>query len=249
MRKVLGLLSAILLSPVAAAQTSPGVYISGATGANFLETLQSSEATTRIGTEAGPMGLGAIGWSFGNGLRTEIEGSYRSSDLNGTSTRRVNGELLPLSETNGSAGIPAVMANAKYDLPDQQFALPVQPYIGGGVGYGWLNFDNAAGQGFAKFHLPRNNTFSGPDSVSFGNDGAFAYQAIVGASMPLGAVPNLDITFEYRFFGMASDIPVARVATDGFRVNGAIPSSVTRNSFEVHDHSIAIGLRYAFGAL
>jgi len=250
MHKFLLLPCVILFPSVAIAQTAEGLYVGGATGVNFLETLQSSEATTKIGTEAGPMGWGAVGWSFGNGLRAEVEGSYRSSDLDGISTRRVNGALLPLSETNGSAGIPAFTVNAKYDLPVPPFAIPVQPYIGGGVGYGWLNFDKAAGHGFGRFHLPGNNTFSAPDIVSFGNDGAFAYQAIVGASVPLGAVPNLDMTFEYRFFGMArADIPVTRVGTTGLRVNGTLLANVTRNGFEVHDHAIAIGLRYTFGAL
>jgi hypothetical protein len=30
--------------------------------------------------------------------------------------------------------------------------------------------------------------------------------------------------------------------------NGAVPSSATRNGFEVHDNAIALGVRYAFGA-
>src|ERR1700761_67063 len=117
MRKLLFLIYVILFPCVAAAQTTQGLYIDGATGANFPDTLQSSQATTRIDTDTGPLGLGSVGWGFGNGLRTEIEGSYRSGDIDGISTRRVNGALLPLANTDGSAGVPAVMVNVAYDLP------------------------------------------------------------------------------------------------------------------------------------
>jgi OOP family OmpA-OmpF porin len=240
----------ILLPAVAVAQPVQGLYIAGATGVNFMDSLQSSQASTRIDTSAGPMGLGAVGWGFGDGLRAEIEGSYRSSDIDGISTRRVTGALLPLTNTSGNAGTSAVMVNADYDIPVQPFGLPIQPYIGGGVGYGWLDFGNAGGHGFAKFRLPGNNIFSAPDLVSFGNGGAFAYQAILGASLPLSMLPGLDLTVEYRFFGMArADVPISRVSTTGLVVNGAIPSSATRNGFDVQDNAIAFGLRYAFGAL
>jgi OOP family OmpA-OmpF porin len=247
----LSILTVVTLLPIAAAaQSAQGLYVSGTTGVNFLDTLQSSQATTRIDTGAGPMGLGAVGWGFGDGLRAEIEGSYRSSDIDGISTRRVNGALLPLTDTSGNAGTSAVMVNVEYDIPVQPLGLSIQPYIGGGVGYGWLDFDNAGGHGFAKFRLPENNTVSEPDLVSFGSGGAFAYQAIVGASLPLSMLPGLDLTVEYRYFGMArADVSVSRVSTTGLVVNGAIPSSHTNNGFEVHDNAIAFGVRYAFGAL
>ena len=250
MFKLSSLIYVILLPITAAAQPIQGLYISGATGVNFLDTLQSSQATTRIDTGAGPMGLGAVGWGFGEGLRAEIEGSYRSSDIGGISTRRVNGALLPLTDTSGNAGTSAVMVNVDYDIPVQPLGLPIQPYIGGGVGYGWLDFGNAGGNGFAKFNLPHHNTFSSPDLVSYGSGGALAYQAIIGASLPLSMLPGLDFTLEYRFFGTErTDIPVSRVSTVGTSVNGAIPSSHARNGFEVHDNAIAFGVRYAFGAL
>ena len=250
MFKVPLLAMVIVLPATAIAQPIQGLYVAGATGPNFMDSLQSSQATTRIDSGAGPMGLGAVGWGFGDGLRAEIEGSYRSSDIDGISTRRVNGTLAPLADTSGNIGTAAVMANVAYDIPVQPFGLPVQPYIGGGVGYGWLDFDNAGGNGFTKFRLPEHNTYSGQDLVSFGSGGAFAYQAIVGASLPLSMLPGLDLTLEYRFFGMArADIPVSRVATGNFVINGAIPSSHTHNGFEVHNNTLAVGLRYAFDAL
>jgi OmpA-OmpF porin, OOP family len=140
----------------------------------------------KIDTDLGPLGVIALGWGFGNGLRAEIEGSYRSNGISSIATLRTNGRTLPLTNASGSAETYAVMANFAFDIPVHRFGWPVQPYIGAGVGYGWLNFNNAQGNGTTTFHLPDDNTFGpGPDLVSFGSAGAFAYQAIVGMSLPL----------------------------------------------------------------
>ena len=247
----LPLLTALLLLPVVAtAQSVSGPYISGSVGANFAGSLSSSNETTQIDTNPGPLGVAAVGWGFGNGLRAEIEGSYRSNGVAGISTRRGNGLLEPLTNTDGSPATEAVMANLVYDLPLPDFGLPVHPYIGAGLGYGWLRFDNAGGNGRAQFPAPGNNTVSSPDAVSFGSAGALAYQAIVGVSVPLSVLPGLDATLEYRFFGMArADVPVSRIATGGNTVNGVVPSLETRNGFETRDNAVLIGLRYAFDAL
>ncbi len=39
------------------------------------------------------------------------------------------------------------MFNVAYDMPSQP--LGIQPYIGAGVGYTWLDTGNAQGSGFA----------------------------------------------------------------------------------------------------
>ena len=67
--------------------------------------------TPQRSTDTGPLGVAAIGWGFGNGLRAEIEGSYRSNSISGISTLRGNGQTLPLSNVRGSAQTYAVMAN------------------------------------------------------------------------------------------------------------------------------------------
>ena len=156
---------------------------------------------------------------------------------------------MPLANVSGSVRTYAAMANIAYDIPVRPFGLPVQPYVGAGVGYAWLNMDNASGNGLSTFHLPNNNTFTSPDLVSFGSAGAFAYQAMAGVSLPISALPGLQVTLEYRFFGTArADVPVNRVSTAGDMVNGVVPSSSTHNGFEVLDNAVLIGLRYSFGA-
>jgi len=61
--------------------------------------------------------------------------------------------------------------------------------------------------------------------------GSFAYQGIVGAAFPLDAAPGLAITAEYRFMGLT-----------GTRTYGAVQST------DNYNHSLLLGVRYAFGA-
>jgi OmpA-OmpF porin, OOP family len=98
------------------------------------------------------------------------------------------------------------MVNVLYDFTT--ISPMVVPYAGVGVGYQWANI------------------------TDFGTKGSFAYQAILGAAIPIPAVPGLAVTGEYRFMGLAGNRDY-----DG----GATAS----NEF---NHSILIGLRYAFWA-
>jgi len=140
------------------------------------------------------------------------------------------------------------MANIAYDIPFHPFGWPLTPYVGAGVGYGWLDFGNAGGNEPVVIHLPNQNTYNGPGAVSYGSAGAFAYQAIVGASVPISIIPGLEATLEYRFFGMArADVPTSAVATNGQIINGATPAGHAHRGFETVDNSVVIGLRYHFG--
>jgi OmpA-OmpF porin, OOP family len=237
----------MFLPATAVAQPIQGLYISGDLGANFVGMLESSQKNTRIYTNTGPVGLAALGWGFGNGLRVEVEGSDRSNGISGIFTLRDNGLFRPLSNVNGSVRTYAVMANAAYDIPLRPFGL--QPYFGAGVGYGWLSLNNARGDGDATLALPDDYFFgSTPVAVTFGTAGAFAYQAIAGVSLPLPGVAGLSVTLEYRYFGMArANETVTRTAITTQLVNGAIPSEQRSNGFTVGDNAVLIGLRYSFG--
>jgi opacity protein-like surface antigen len=140
------------------------------------------------------------------------------------------------------------MANVLYDLPVQRYVGVLQPYVGAGVGYGWLDFNRVGGIGRGTFRLPQDNTFTGPDVVRFGTGGAFAYQVIAGAAYPLSKLPGVKLTAEYRFFGATrADVPVSRIASGGILVNGAVPAASTHNGFAAADNIIMLGLRYNFG--
>jgi hypothetical protein len=236
-----------LLLPVGAmAQPVQGLYIGAGVGANFAGSPESADATTKLTTKAGVAGLGALGWGFGNGLRAELEGSDHSFSIGGVSTLRTNGLLEPLTNVTGGASVPAIMGNLAYDIPVR--GLPVQPYFGGGVGYGWFDLNGVHGNGNSIIRLPDNNTARGPSIESFGTAGGFAYQAIAGLSLPVRSVAGLQLTLEYRFFGLArTDVPLTRTLTGNNRVNGVIPSATTHDGFTLADNAILIGVRYAFG--
>jgi OmpA-OmpF porin, OOP family len=242
------LVSAVMLPIVAMAQSLPGPYVSVSAGPGFAGNMSSAARNTEIDTKTGLAGLVGAGWAFGNGLRAEIEGSYRSNNVSNILTRRVNGLLVPLSGVDDSAKAYGVMANIAYDIPFRPFSLPIQPYLGAGLGLNKLDFGNGGGGGIAIFNVGNGNTVISPVNVRFGSADAFAYQGMAGFSMPVSAVPGLEATLEYRYFGTAqANVPVNRVSSTGVMVNGQLLSEQTHNGFQVSDQSILFGLRYSFG--
>jgi OmpA-OmpF porin, OOP family len=130
MRRAL-LAASVLFFPLAAtAQPIAGLYVGAGGGANFLEDqrirgafLGSANVTPPGATTSfrtGYVGLGSVGWGFGNGVRVEIEGSYRANDVD--SGASVSGK----DQSYGA------MANALFDL---DIGSPyVFPYLGAGAG-------------------------------------------------------------------------------------------------------------------
>ena len=218
------LLAATLLSLPMAAQAQGwdprvrGVYVGAGLGANYLQ--GSSDAGLDIGFEWGWAGALSVGYGFGNGLRLEVEGSYRTNDVDVIK----NGGRF--ARTGGSAQSYGAMFNALYD-----FNLGmVAPYVGAGVGYQIHNYDSVRGTAANGSRLDID-----------GDEGNFAYQAIVGAAFPIQSVPGLAITAEYRFMGtLGHDIDGTVTAANGAR---------SRGTFEADNfnHSIMFGVRYNFG--
>jgi len=218
------LLAATMMTlPLAAvhAQAIDGPYIAGGAGINFLQdqnprlALPGGVVTTGHSQSGiGPAAVLSMGWGFGNGLRAEVEGNFRRN-----STTTPNGGELKYG----------TMANVIYDF----VGLPiVQPYFGVGAGYQWAIEQKPHGVGLGY-------TYAGPSSTR----GAFAYQAILGMSYPIEAVPGLAVTSEYRFMGLAGSRSYGVNVTPaaGPIGHGALTPQKDFN------HSILIGLRYAFG--
>src|SRR4051812_23750786 len=128
LRKAL-LAATVLALPVAAqAQPVSGLYIGAGAGMNFLQNIEDNSTKT-ITKQPGFVGLGSLGYGFGNGLRAEIEGNYRQNDIDKIKT---GGRT-----TSGSAGYIeqyGVMGNLLYDI---DLGLPFTPYLGVGAGYSW----------------------------------------------------------------------------------------------------------------
>ena len=236
--------------PLSAREPVTGLYVGGGAGANWLQgsnlTAQGGNAryfdgvpASRQGNidfETGFAGAVAIGWGFGNGLRTEIEGNYRYNNID-----KIGGFPGPRASSafrnhDGDVSQYGVMANLYYDFQLPAFfptmPIPFVPYIGGGVGYVWNDVDGVTGT-----RLPAGNTVRIDDTR-----GRFAFQGIAGAAFPIVAVPGLALTVEYRYMGSLQG------RYDG-RVTSPTGATVSTGRFEIdqlQNHSAMLGLRYAF---
>lgn len=246
----------VVCGGAAIAQSPAGFYVSGAAGLNLDRTSTGKSGRFQILTHPGALGTAAIGYAFGNGLRAELEGDYRSNDLSAINTHRLNGRLLPLHGTAGAARGHAFMANAFYDL-SVTWALPFTPYIGVGAGYDRYDLDSATGSEPFAFPLPPlpggfqnanpvppilqvNNYIVRRSSVRFGAANVFAYQAIAGAAFPIAAVPGLAATLEYRYFGTAhGPVPIQYRA-----VPPATLGAYGKANLAMSSNSLQFGLRY-----
>jgi outer membrane protein OmpA-like peptidoglycan-associated protein len=241
LKKALLAATVIALPLSAQAQPVSGFYIGAGAGINWMsETDLTTKGpvantfaggTTTKGTaefSAGWVGVLSLGYGFGNGVRAEVEGSYRQQGIDGVSG--FPSVPRPL-RTGGDVNSYGVMANVLYDfdLGPGSFLIP---YIGAGIGYQVLDYSGVRVTGPA-----------GNNITLDGDNGAFAWQGIVGAAFPIAAVPGLAVTLEYRY--MASQtVDVDAIARN---VNAVQPN--TRGAVEVDNvnNSLLLGIRYAFG--
>jgi outer membrane protein OmpA-like peptidoglycan-associated protein len=246
----------ILAIPLAArAQPVTGPYVSLGVGWNYLQSQEIkgvSTDTTQFGNVgrsvnnkninfgSGVVGLGAVGWGFGNGIRVEVEGNYRYNSTN----QYGNGSNLNTSRSfvaeSGGESKAGVMVNALYDFTDL-IQPGITPYLGAGVGWQSITGGKTTVQGLAP-----GGVWVGQPFVlrSSGNQDAFAYQAIVGVSYTLASVdPGLALTLEYRFFGVGGDKSFTGdiIAPNGRQTPAKIGTGPEYN------HAIIFGARYAFG--
>ena len=256
------LAATVLVAPVAAkAQAISGLYIGAGAGVNFMgdqkatsisypnlfggaTVLGTGFAGSKIRTDAGFAGVVSLGYGLGNGLRFEIEGGYRQNKFYRASN---NGAV---ASAGGDEMKYSGMLNALYDFDISALtgtAFPIMPYVGLGAGYAWAQHKNARFYGntgpLVGFPGGFNNQLRTNDG-----EGAFAYQAILGAAFPIAAVPGLALTLEYRFMGLAGD----RKYNYQYLTPAPFPvGTATRANIKFEDdynHSVMVGVRYAFNA-
>jgi outer membrane protein OmpA-like peptidoglycan-associated protein len=235
------ILAATAMSSPMLAQAQPvtGLYIGAGAGVNWVNrpsrvdlsvgSLTTSDAG-KVNFYTGWTGVASIGWGFGNGFRAEVEGNYRSNEID--SIRGFG--LAPVGRVGGFQSTYGVMGNVFYDFDFANFGLGqsiFQPYVGVGAGYAWTNWRNARG-----VSVPTGLALNIDDT-----EGQFAYQGIAGVGTPFTwlGVPGLTLTAEYRFFGTLR--PELQGTLRG-------PAGVVNARFEPqnHNHSILLGVRYAF---
>ncbi len=268
------LLAATILAaaPVAAkAQAISGLYIGAGAGANFMQDQSITKvgfpnlgipeistggngiSNTSVRMDTGFIGVVSVGYGLGNGLRFEVEGSYRSNKFGSVGNDSSSGSNSGVNRRASAGGDEmkyGAMFNVLYDFDASLIGLgflPVVPYVGVGGGYQWAQHRNTRFYGNTG---PQVGAPGGYNNLLRTNDGdgSLAYQAIVGASFPIGAVPGLSLTAEYRFMGLAED----RTYNYQYFSSGPVPggqATRARLTFtDNYNHSVLLGLRYAFNA-
>jgi outer membrane protein OmpA-like peptidoglycan-associated protein len=223
------LAATVMATPMAAnAQAVNGLYVSLGAGVNWMqqETVKSIPGTTASGkfkSNIGPAAVVALGWGLGNGLRAEVEADYRYNSFKDPSG------FAPGVNGGGNEQKVGGMFNVLYDFVG--LTPWFQPYIGAGVGYQAVIEHNvhayAPGARFA---------------MSNGTEGSFAYQGILGAAIPVAAMPGLALTAEYRFLGLLGDRNYSATTTIGA---ATFTGSAKMNNN--YNHSFLVGVRYNFG--
>ena len=217
---------------IAIAQPLTGLYIGAGAGLHAPQDPNVTPSGTAYGSPRIKLNEGygfnsnlAVGYGLGNGFRFEIEGDFMHSDV-----RHVLGTRFPTAGS-GTVRTWGVMANALFDM---DVGMPwIYPYVGVGAGYQWTKLNPltsvAPGGAFA--------------STATSQSGAFAGQAIVGASFPVANVPGLSLTADYRFMDILGGEKFSGVVTQAGVVG---PSTLKlHNQF---NHDLVIGVRYAFNA-
>jgi outer membrane protein OmpA-like peptidoglycan-associated protein len=230
-KKTLLAAAAVVALPVLAqAQPVSGLYIGAGVGGNYLDKTDITGATAAdkdvLGSNLsadfawGYVGVLSLGWGFGNGLRAEIEGSYRSNDVADVKSGSSN-----LSGQTGTATSYGAMLNLLYDINIGNALGGITPYVGVGGGYIWHDYDEVG------------TNVGGVKNVLSGDNGNWGGQAIAGLSLPISSVPGLAMTAEYRF-----------MMTSGHEIESNNAGTRTKVDVDNVNHSLLVGLRYAFNA-
>jgi OOP family OmpA-OmpF porin len=228
-RSLLALGLAVAAPAIAAAQPVLGPYISLGAGADLLQNENFHPAFNDIPKarsyrfDIGPAGEASLGYGLGNGLRIELEGDYADNHVRGVTFS------TPL-RAGGHEQQYGGFVNLLEDIP-LPLRLPVTPYLGAGAGYRQVELDAIDSS------LPVPNTGRPPPDVT---NGSFAYQGIAGVAAPIGLLPGLAMTAEYRMIGVTSPSAYFR----GYTTHGEPLYATVHNIF---NHEVLVGLRLAFG--
>jgi outer membrane protein OmpA-like peptidoglycan-associated protein len=234
-KTLLAAATVVALPVLAQAQPVSGLYLGAGFGGNYLDktdvtgqsaadkaVLQKAFGSSNLSVEFawGYVGLLSLGWGFGNGLRAEIEGSFRLNDV----SEVMAGNRSQRGHT-GSAFSYGGMFNLLYDINLHGALGGITPYVGAGAGYIWHGHDEVG------------TNAGSTNNVLKGDSGAFGGQAILGLSLPISAVPGLAMTAEYRF-----------MMTTGHEIESNFGAIRTKVDVDNMNHSLLLGLRYAFNA-
>jgi opacity protein-like surface antigen len=183
--------SAISIASVSAHAESDfmeGVYIGGALGLSSFADSESEGGGVSVENsfDMGGAFAASVGKSFADGLRGEVEISYREADIDTFDAVSAGGTTINLGtglNGDGSVSALAVLANVAYDFDTgTEFA----PYLLGGIGLAQVTIDDARVAGVL---------------LADDDDTVFAYQ--LGGGVAFDVSSELVLDAGYRFFSTA----------------------------------------------
>lgn len=192
----------MLSAPALAAEDDAGLYGTLRLGGSLLQDMNFADPATAnlsLNPKAGWGVNGALGYSFGNGLRTELELGYGRNSLSGRFQENVQVTVpcgtVPSSpclspDVDGRAAALSGFGMLLYDLPVQG---PLRPYAGLGVGL--VNVDMDVGT-----RATMNNGTVSRHAILNASDTVFGYRGTLGVSYGLG---RTDLLFGYTYSSTA----------------------------------------------
>jgi opacity protein-like surface antigen len=169
----------------------------------------SLEAEFDTGFNAGV----AAGYDYGP-ARLEAEIAYRQNDVD-KFKGQFQGEGFEGS-ADEDVSATSLMVNAYWDIPT---GSPITPYIGGGVGFANVSFNEVEVEGV---------------EIVDDDDNVFAYQLAAGVAFEIN--PNLALDLGYRFFA-TEDPELEADLGAGFEADFET---------EYESHNVSLGLRFIF---
>ncbi len=142
---------------------------------------QGGSGSYQLSYDTGYSVSGAVGYTFDNNLRTELEVAYRHADTN--ALKMLGLSLHYLSDITSVS----VLANLFYDVK-----LPhgVTPYLGGGLGVAFMDTKQD------NLYIVDNRNTSNLNAGT--SDTVLAYQ--VGCGIAYAVTPRISLDAGYRYF-------------------------------------------------
>jgi len=171
----------------------------------------------------------ALGYDWGNSLRTELEFAYRNNDIRHLTPDAAGFSGWPDGSIAGDVKSRSIMLNFLYDFDYMSADSGITPYIGGGVGFASID---PTFLGSTATGAPGPN----PMTIAYGNSQTlFAYQGIAGMAIQLAERFALDLS--YRYF-----------ATKKGNYTGTLNGAPAAFDAGYNNHSLMAGLRWNFAA-
>ena len=129
-----------------------GLYVRIGVGATFVEDLEQDYTFNPnfVSISAWPTGqrvenseaatfAGAIGFDYADGIRTELEYRYASTEIDGVFQQDPVVGDVPVTPAEGDLKAHLLMANFYFDFDND---TPLTPFVGGGVGGAFVSNEN-----------------------------------------------------------------------------------------------------------